>query len=189
MFPFPPSPVFPEAIDSDTTLFLVYNTTETRLAVDNEAWSEEIEIVPVDADKSEIWADNGFGNINEELFYYDAVEKNFDGKIYKLKRIGRNLGGDRPSFNKAGTWVRSFVIAEHHNQLVNAICKVEKFVGENFSELEETLDWRIRNLETLGVIFDDFGCPIVDFIFNIIEDDPTTGVLSRYTIQIVEPGQ
>lgn len=189
MFPFPPSPVFPEAIDSDETLFLVYNTTETRLATDNEAWSEEMDIVPVAADRPEIWADNGFGNIEGELFYYDTVEKNSDGKVNKLKRIGRNLGGERTSFNKSGTWVRSFVIAEHHNQLVNAIINVEDFVGENFSELEETLDWRIRHLAELGLVFDDYGCPTIDFTFNIIENDATTGILAEYLIEVQSTGQ
>lgn len=41
---FPPVPVYPQAIDSDYTLYLVYDTTETRLAVDNSAWSQEIDI-------------------------------------------------------------------------------------------------------------------------------------------------
>ena len=51
---FPPQPVYPNAIDSDFTLFLVYNTTESVLAVDNEAWSTEIEIVPVKSYENEI---------------------------------------------------------------------------------------------------------------------------------------
>lgn len=189
MFPFPPQPVFPKAIDSDRTLFLVYNTTESKLAVDNEAWADEIEIIPVIDDELEIWADNGFGTINGELFYYDTVEKNSNGKVFKLKRVGRNLGGERTKTNKAGTYVRSFVIAEHHNQLVKAICNVEKFVGENFTELQETLDWRIRNLEQLDLVFDDYGCPNVNFTFNIVENDSTSGILTQYLIEIVEPSE
>jgi hypothetical protein len=185
---FPPVPVFPEAIDSDYTLFLVHNTTETRLCQDNSAWAEEIDIVPVGEDKCEIWADNGFGNIEGELFYYDSVDKDESGKVKKLKGCARNLGGKRTRFNPKGTWVRSFVVAEHHNQIATAILKVEDFVGYNFDPRQETLDWRIRNLQELDVIFDDYNCPDVNFIFTIVENNPTTGILADYSVQITPPG-
>jgi hypothetical protein len=185
---FPPIPVFPEAIDSDFELFLVYNTTESKLAVDNAPWSQEIEIVPRKEDQLEIWADNGFGNIGGELFYYDSVEKGSNGKVYKLKGIARNLGGDPTSFNRKGTWVRSYVVAEHHNQIVDAILKIEDFVGHNFDPRTDTLDWRIRNLQSLAVIFDDYDCPDINFTFNIVESDPVSGVLAEYLVQVSEPG-
>ena len=82
----PPIPTYPLQIDTDRTLYKVYNTTETRLAENNNAWSDEIVIVPVSAEKPEIWANNGFGNIEGELFYYDAVDKDENDKVYKLKR-------------------------------------------------------------------------------------------------------
>jgi len=176
---FPPQPVYPHAIDSDRTLFLVYNTAEARLAADNSAWSEEIEIIPVGADESEIWADNGFATIEGELFYYDAVEKDSNGKVYKFKRCARNLGGQSTKFNKAsslpseggcppntekGTWVRGFVIAEHHNQLVDAIIATEQL-------LDVTNDSLVR-LEDEAVCIDDVFCPEVDF--DLIVVDPTS---------------
>jgi len=102
----PPIPTYPLQIDTDRTLYKVYNTTETRLAENNNAWSDEIVIVPVSADELEIWADNGFGNIEGELFYYDAVDKDDNGKVYKLKRCVRNIGG-KTKYNNAGVWVRS----------------------------------------------------------------------------------
>lgn len=185
---FPPVPVFPNDIDSDYTLFLVHNTTETRLCLDNSAWAEEINIVPVSADRPEIWADNGFGNIEGELFYYDSVEKNGNGKVVKLKGCARNLGGKKTKFNPKGTWVRSYVVAEHHNQLVDAILNVEEFVGYNFDPRRETLDWRIRNLRELATIFDDFDCPDVNLTFNIIENNPETGILAQYAVEITPPG-
>ena len=37
---FPPVPVYPKAIDSNYTLYLVYNTTETKLAADNSPWAQ-----------------------------------------------------------------------------------------------------------------------------------------------------
>lgn len=185
---FPPVPVYPNDIDSDYTLFVVYNTTETRLAADNSPWAQEIEILPVGASKNEIWADNGFGNIEGELFYYDSVEKDGNGKVYKLKGCARQLGGEKTKFNKKGTWVRSYVVAEHRNQLVDCVLKTENFVGRNFDERMETLDWRIRNLESLDVIFDDFSCPDINFTFNILENDPVSGVLASYLVEITPPG-
>ncbi len=116
---FPPVPLYPQALDSDYTLFLVYNTSEAELASNNEAWAEEIEIEPVSAESNEIWADNGFANISGELFYYDEVEKDSNDKVYKLKRCARNLGGSKTKFNESGSMVRGFVVAEHHNQLAD----------------------------------------------------------------------
>jgi len=185
---FPPQPVFPLGIDNDYTLFLVHNTTETRICKESVAWSDEIEIVPVRAGQREIWADNGFGNISGELFYYDSVAKNADGKVYKLKQCARNLGGKPTKYNPPGTWVRAYVVAEHHNQMVGAIFQTEDFVGYNFDPRTETLDWRIRNLEALEVIFDDFSCPDVTFTFNVTENSPTTGILSEYLIEITATG-
>jgi hypothetical protein len=43
----PSVPTYPLQIDNDRTLYKVYNTTETRLAENNNAWSDEIVIVPV----------------------------------------------------------------------------------------------------------------------------------------------
>src|SRR5688572_19689851 len=114
---FPPLPVYPHGIDDDYTLYLVFNTTETKLAADNSPWAQEVQIVPVAADEEDIWADNGFANIEGELFYYDSVERNANGKVSKLKGCARNMGGEKTQFNKKGTWIRSYVVAEHHNQL------------------------------------------------------------------------
>ena len=68
---------------------------------DNLAWSDSISIKPVDAEKDEIWAENGFANINGELFYYDGVEKDINNKINKFKRCARNVGGKETKFNTA----------------------------------------------------------------------------------------
>lgn len=185
---FPPIPIYPKDYDNDYTLYVVYNTTEARLASDNPPWSQEIDVVAVDANKPEIWANNGFANIEGELFYYDSVELNSDGKVTKLKGCSRQLGGEKTKYNKKGIWVRSYVVAEHHNQLVTSILKTQNFIGYNFDPRRETLDWRIRNLRALEVIFDDFNCPDIDFTWNIIENDPVRGVLAQYLVQITPPG-
>lgn len=185
---FPPVPVYPKALDNDYTLYLVYNTTETKLASDNFPWSQEISVVPVSSEKLEIWADNGFGNIEGELFYYDSVEKDTNGKVNKLKGCARQISGEKTKFNKRGSWIRSYVVAEHHNQIVDAILKTQDFIGHNFDPRPKTLDWRIRNLQSLDVIFDDYTCPDVNFTFNILENDPVKGVLAEYVVQVTPPG-
>ena len=182
---FPPQPVYPAGIDSDYTLFLVYNTTEAALTEDNDPWSEEVSIQPRDKTQPEIWADNGFANIEGELFYYDAVEKNADGKVCKLKRCARNLGGTQTKFQPAGTMVRSFVVAEHHNQLRDGIILAERFIGENFSEDQTTLDWRIRHLQAVPIIADDYGCPDVNFHFTVKSSDPSTGTVAHYQLEVI----
>ena len=152
---FPPQPVYPFGIDSDYSLFLVRNTTESKLTAENQPWADEILISPVAQDEPEIWPLNGFATIEGEILYYDTVELNIHGKVNVLKRCVRNLGGKHTKFNPAGTDIRGFVMAEHHNQITDAILRIEDFVGENFTEEQASLDWRIRNLRGLKTIFDD----------------------------------
>jgi hypothetical protein len=185
--PFPPIPSFPKAIDTDRTLFLVYNSTESKLCSDNAAFAEEVEIIPVPEEADEIWPSNGFATIEGEMFYYDSVGLDSNGKVNKLKGCARSLTG-KTKFNPRGTWVRGFVVAEHHNQLVDAVLNLENFVGYNFDTRHETLDWRIRNLQSLNVITDDFGCPDVIFHFNVLDDDPEAGIIASYSITITPPG-
>ena len=172
----PPIPTYPLQIDTDRTLYKVYNTTETRLAENNNAWSDEIVIVPVSAEKPEIWANNGFGNIEGELFYYDAVDKDENDKVYKLKRCVRNIGG-KTKYNNAGVWVRSFVIAQHHNQLAEAIFRIQASI--------ENLNALVLDLIDEPITAND--CPEVDFSFVVDEEQSslTTGTVVNYSVTVV----
>lgn len=181
---FPPSPVYPQAIDSNYTLYLVYNTTEAMLVVDNQPWSEEIEITPVHPGHDEVWAANGFATVGGELLYYDAVGTTTDGRVNTLRRCARNLGGVRTRYNVAGDTIRSFVIAEHHNQMAQCLLNVQDFVGVNFDDRLLTLDYRIRHLQATPVIWDDFSCPDVTLFFDIVSSDPATGTVAKYNVQI-----
>jgi hypothetical protein len=191
---FPPSPIFPLAIDSERTLFLVYNTTEARITSDNQPWADEIAIEPVDADEPEIWPENGFANISGELFYYDKVGKDVNGKINRLIRCARNLGGKQTQFNLACTWVRGFVVAEHHNQLVDVLMNIENFIGVDDSDDPMTLDYRIKNLVAQPECIDDFDCPSVNFHFDVADlnscnadvtaNNPCSGKIATYNVQI-----
>src|SRR4051812_8410013 len=98
---YPPVPVYPRKLDDDHTLFLVHDTTESRLCADNSAWAAEVVILAVPAARDEIWPDNGFATIEGEMFYYDAVERDADGRVSKLKECARNLGGAATKFNPA----------------------------------------------------------------------------------------
>lgn len=257
----PPNILYPRKYDSDETLFLVYNTSESILIKDNPPWSETIEIKP---SPQELWANNGFANINGELFYYNSVELNFNpevnvsnillnssgvfvkenhglidgsivnfqtatssflvgtnyyvveatqnnfklsikkngsalspigssntsgivlvvGRVCKFKECVRNMGGKQTKLNYAGAKVRGFVVAEHHNQIVDAIISLENFIGYNFTDNQSTLDWKIRNLNSLPTIFDDHSCPSVNFTFDIIDNNLTTGITAQYSITI-----
>lgn len=181
---YPPLPTYPTALDTDYTLFLVYNTTESQLSANNSPHAEEILIEP-----SAVWADNGFATISGELFYYDSVSRDGDDLVYKLKSCIRNLGGSQTRYNLEGTWVRGFVVAEHHNQLVDCVLAVEDFIGENFSKDVTTLDYRIRHLAAQTPLFDDFNCPDVDFAFNIVSEDPVQGTLVSYAVTIQGNGK
>jgi hypothetical protein len=181
---FPPKPRYPKDYDNDHTLYLVFDTSETTTSKENLAWSTTVEINPVGENEAEIWAENGYANIEGELFYYSKVEKNEYGKIIKFKNCIRNLGGEKTKYTNKGAEVRGYVVAEHHNQLVDAIINIEKFVGEDFSEDKKTLDWRIRNLNSIPVIFDDFSCPDVTFTLRTVSTDPATGTIVQYDIAI-----
>jgi hypothetical protein len=182
---FPPIPVYPLGIDSDATLYKVYNTAEARLSANNVPWAEEIEIEPVGADEPEIWANNGFANIDGEMFYYDAVGKSGTGKVNKLKRCARNIGGTKTHFNAAGTWVRGFVVAEHHNQLVDAVLAIETFLGAGCVDGDDTsLSCRIERLENEPECVDDHGCPDIKFTFDIQDSSNCEGTVATYSIAI-----
>lgn len=180
---FPPNYLYPDEIDNDHTLFLVYNTTDTIIATANPAWSDEIDIRPQTPDSPEIWADNGYATISGELLYYDAVEKNQYGKVNKLKRCTRNLGGKQTKYNPANTPIRSFVIAEHHNQLALTAIEIEKFVGTVDCQNENTLTCCLDELITADCQ-DDNACPDVQFDYNIVSSDSCEGTLIQYDITI-----
>jgi hypothetical protein len=182
----PPIGSYPIALDTNYSLFLVYNTAETVLIADNQPWASEILIQAVDG--SEIWADNGFANLSGELFYYDSVSKDINGKVNKFTSCVRNLGGSQTRYNVAGTWVRGFVIAEHHEQIADAILAVEGFVGISNSLDTTTLDYRIRHLAVTSPVFDDFGCPDITFTFTTVSTDPIVGTLINYSVSITGNG-
>jgi len=182
---FPPTSQYPQNYDSDYTLLNVYNTTESILTKSAEQFDTTLYIKPVDADKPEVWADNGYATISGEVLYYENVSKDqYTSKVNGLLNCLRNIGGKSSKFNAAGTDIRGFVMAEHHNQLARAIVNTENFIGYTENPDQATVDWRVRNLAGLPQIGDDSGCPDVTFYYTTISSSPVTGTEISYEIII-----
>ena len=97
----------------------------------------------------------------------------------------QTVGSGKPThYNLAGTPIKGFVVAEHHNQLVKAIVNVENFIGIDFDENQKTLDWKIRNLFNTTPIFDDYGCPDVNFTVTTLKKDQNSGTLISFNLSI-----
>jgi hypothetical protein len=181
----PPTSQYPKKYDTDRTLFRVYNTTESVLIISAEQFDTTLYIKPVDADKPEIWADNGYATISGEVLYYENVGvEQYTGKVNALFNCLRSIGGVKSKFNPAGTDIRGFVMAEHHNQLARSIVNTENFIGYSENPDQTTLDWRIRNLNALDQITDDSNCPDVVFYYLISSQSPVTGTTISYVINI-----
>lgn len=124
-----PKSVYPVSIDSDYTLFKTFNSTQSILAEDVTVEATEIAIVPKIANEADVWANNGFVTIEDEIIYYDTVTRNENGKVNKLCDCIRGLEG-RPGTYIAGTPISSNVVAQTHNQLVDAILSIEDALGD-----------------------------------------------------------
>lgn len=181
----PPTSVYPVDYDTNSTLYRVYNTTETHITQQLLIGDTEIFIEPVEAGQPEIWADNGFATISGEAIYYGSVLKNVNNKVYKLENCIRNQGGNPPQYNPAQTEIRSFVMAEHHNELARSIVNTENFLGIDQSTIKSTLDWRIRYLVNQPNLTDDYGCPEVNFTFYTVSENPLTGTVINYELEII----
>jgi hypothetical protein len=180
---FPPVPLYPETVDNDYTLFLVHNTVETVITADNSAWAEEIVIKPVSPSKDEIWSDNGFATISGELLYYNSVERNANSRVVKLKECVRNLSGDKTHFNPSGVDIRSFVLAEHHNQIAQAIIQIEQWLGAIDCDDTDTLNCCIEELDVPDCE-EDGGCVDVSFDTKIESEDECEGTVLSYQLSL-----
>lgn len=168
------------AIDSDRTLFHTHNGTQSVLATALAASATVIEIVPVPANDAEVWPDNGFASLPNELLYYDSVVRNNGGKVERLVDCVRAVEGvaeDLPG----GTPIYGNAVAQHHNQLAEAILELERTVGDLFNTVHQatrpvglvadvdaqftrSLQASLQSLSALTLVPDD-ACPDVEFVF------------------------
>ena len=180
-----PQPLYPKGYDSDYTLFKVTNTAETSLSANLEAWATTIYVIPTPTGASEIWDDNGFITINGELIYYDdTIKHSTTGKVIAFIDCIRNVGGEKPKFAAAGSIIRGYVVAQHHNQLAKSIANIENYLGSFQNPDTETLDWKIRYLASQNLVGDDVLCPEVVFTFDIKSTDDIIGTTISYNLTI-----
>ncbi len=184
-----PSSLYPFDYDTEHTLLKVRNGTQSSLSVPLTSEESSIEIAPVSANDVEIWPASGYVTIQKELIYYKDVEKNQDGKVFKLTECVRGIEGTAKNYPQ-DTMVSGNVVAQQHNQLVDAILAIEKTIGDINDELTQeipveqnlklseqglklsehgltaSLNSSIRSL--LGCCgTNDETCPDVEFEFNI----------------------
>lgn len=195
-----PKVKFPLEVDDDYSLFVTHNSAQTTLTRDLSNESEVIEIAPRSANESEVWADNGFITIEKEIVYYDSVAKNSSGKIVQFKNCIREVEGKAESY-QAGTPVYANVVAQLHNQLVDAVLAIENTIGDISdmlkvgTELKEgkktkkplvgdvdhaftaSLNDSLTAMMGMSAVNDDF-CPDVEFEINNI------GGIAEYCVRI-----
>ena len=69
-----PRPQYPNKLDTLRELFKVYDSSDALLAEDLEPNGRTITLVPRDSSRgSDIWGENGFVTIEQEVVYYDSV--------------------------------------------------------------------------------------------------------------------
>jgi hypothetical protein len=168
-----PSIRFPYDVDSAHSLFKVFNNTQSVLSTNLNPTDTTIAIIPAEGD--EIWPENGFVTLPNELVYYDEVGYDENGKINSLKRCNRAIEGIAKDY-VAGTHVYGMVVSQQHNQLVEAIIAIERNIGElsdsitrtpiNFNSMPDTLQVNMNHLLGLNPVIDD-SIPQIEFEFNV----------------------
>lgn len=179
-----PNSNYPKTYDTDKSLFQVYNTSQTVLSGALNSWQISINIVPVSSEELELWAESGYVTIEGELIYYGSVHLDVNGKIDKLLECIRRTNGTTPRNYPAGTPVRGFVIAQHHNNLAQSIVNVENFVGTLTTTDQDTIYWKLQQIANLAPLTDDAGCPQIEFYYRIVSTSPIEGTQISYSLNI-----
>jgi hypothetical protein len=194
-----PKPLFPDALDDDTNLFHVYNTSESLLSKIFTLEDDIIYIEPREFNEKEKFSHSG--NIlnleGELLFYFEVVTENnsnppppndpnlsfFDDpsisdedkiqnqRVVAFKNLIRGINSTIPRVHLPGEWVRGYVMADHHNALKQALLGAETLIGVDNSIDRLSLDFRLRDLSELIVEKDDLDCPFGVFWYEIIDSN------------------
>jgi hypothetical protein len=194
-----PQPRFPNSLDDNNTLFEVFNTSESELSQNFTVEDDTLFIKPRSFSESEKWSkESGVLNLEGELIYYSGVitednpnpspsnnpnfsffddpsisdeEKNEQRRVTAFTNMIRGLGSVNPRIHLSGEIVRGYVLAEHHNALLQSMLGVEELIGTDNSTDHLSLDFRLRDLEELIVERDDLDCPFGVFWFEIIDSN------------------
>ena len=180
-----PNSLYPTALDTDTNLFAVYNTSESALTQTLNSWDTTITIYPVSVGKPEIWANNGYITIEGELIYYRNVNVNGNNRVYQFTNCIRRVNGTPPRSFLGGTPVRGFVVAEHHNNLAGALINIERFIGITDTTDQDTITWKLQTINNLAPLTDDAGCPQIEFYYIVTSESPITGTTISYNLNVI----
>lgn len=125
---------YPASLDTDASLFELSNNAKTYLNGDlsssggNNGQSSSIDVV----DGSSFPITAAYVLVGQELIYYTTRTAN------KLSGITRAYGGTTAALHRSGSLVKMVVMAEHHNNLKDAIVALETKLGaagaENYAK-------------------------------------------------------
>lgn len=202
-------PKFPDDIDTNNELYHVFNTSESPLRLDFSMSDDKINIVPRKWGEPEIWhKGSGIINVEGELIHYAGViieedpnapnsvnpqyrffddpsipeeTKNKYQRVIAFTDLNRGINFTRPRFHSKGEWVRGYVMADHHNALMNAILGVENLIGIDNSLDHSSLDYKLRDLSELVDEVEDEECPYGVFWYEILN---TTGTIKTVQFHI-----
>lgn len=127
---------YPEAIDTEDTLYKAKNNAATELT---HALSYNGAFVSVN--DTSAFADNGLLRIGEELIYYGSKS----GTVFK--DLHRGFAGSRQNQWQIGTKVTSGVMAEHHNAIKDAIHNIQEFIGTSLNPDPASFNGKLVALE------------------------------------------
>lgn len=128
--------VFPEELDTASTLFTAVNSGLTTLFA---PVSFESSVIPVN--NTDSFPGEGLLVIDREVIYYGARGSKFFSDII------RGFAGVR-STHEMGAEVKASVCADHHNAARDAILSIQQEVGlSSDAATESTIHGRLRKLE------------------------------------------
>jgi PKD repeat protein len=128
--------IFPQAIDTKSTLYEVRNSAETYLT-QSVTYGGNFLVVN-DASK---FAPEGLIRVGTELMYYGSRSSTV------FRNLKRGFAGSRRDSWATGTKVGNAVMAETHNALKDAIINIEKNLGTLTDPDPESLNGILNDLE------------------------------------------
>lgn len=154
----PNSIQFPNSFDNNDNLFLVRDSMRLVLAEDYMPGDTSITIIP-GTDIMALFSDTGLITLTEQCseaeeraisFYYGSkTDTTFD----QLELLDGFTDSIKP---KNITNVTQNVMAEHHNNLKNALIEIQKFAGKKgqapIKPLEGTMEQRITYLRNIALV-------------------------------------
>jgi len=113
-------------------------------------------------------------------------------RVSVLTDLRRGLRDTGVCTHHKGSFIRGYIMAEHHAISAKAALAVQKHIGANFSEDTDTLDFRLRDLSELCVEGEDWPCPEITFDFRPVEvgeGDDECVVINTYEFTLTVDGE